>query len=509
MTILQRLSQWQKQEASKRGVEGYMIVPFGALKAIADALPGTEEELLTVKGIGPAKVRKYGRVILEICAGASPAIDSASTVLIDESLAVETFLDDSTPAAQESSLGEIDVATGEILAHSSVTAVDDVYTVGRFLEQLNQILGSYFSQVRVRGEVIGFKRNQNGHAYFEIKDDVGIIRVSVFRGAYELSGVELSDGVEVIVTGSPEHHARYGFSFIGSFVELAGAGALKKAYDALKEKLQAEGLFDSDRKRSLPALPERVGLITSPTGAAIGDFTTNVGQYGYHIFFHGATVEGANAVRDILRAIAYLKEQDIDVLVITRGGGSLESLQAFNNENVIRAIADFPVPVVAGIGHEQDETLSTLVADHGASTPTAAARAVRVGWDEIVSKIAYYEQVIVGGYEYVLGTHKRTVQNAGYVFVEAFGDLLSVFNSFFERFDRGVVDVDHAILLLRERIHYWEKFLQQNHPEKNLKHGYSIVRDHSGAVIRCAQDVHTGDTICVQFADGKKNAVIE
>jgi len=178
--------------------------------------------------------------------------------------------------------------------------------------------------------------------------------------------------MEVIVEGMPNIYVPNGrFNFSVNTIELVGEGALKLAYDKLKKKLTAEGLLAVERKKTIPELPEKIGLITSETGAVIHDFLTNIGKYGFKIKFFNSRVEGQLAIKDLLKAIEYFKNQDIDVLVIIRGGGSFESLQAFNNEVLVRKIAEFEKPVICGIGHDKDIPLSALAADLLVSTPTA------------------------------------------------------------------------------------------------------------------------------------------
>lgn len=527
MTLLQKLSEWQKAQMAKEGLaDAYMVLPFKTIKAIAESIPRTEAELLNVKGIGSVKVRKYGKDILALTNGQEPAIGGGqlqpSGTLFAESDAVNALLDAKNEegpgyASHESeNLITIDQNTGEILGEADEpqqevkkSEKDDAIGVGAFLEQLNHILGSYFSAVRVRGEVIGFKRNQNGHAYFELKDASGIVRCSVFRGAYDQSGVDLSDGVEVIITGKPSHHAQYGFSFIGERIELAGEGALKKAYDALKKKLSDEGLFDQSLKREVPELPTRVGLITSPTGAAIGDFTTNVGTFGYAIRFHPSTVEGSKAVKELLHAIEVLAHEDVDVLVITRGGGSLESLQAFNNENVVRALRRFPAPVVAGIGHEQDETLSTLAADVGVSTPTAAARAVRESWDQAVAEIGTHEQFILGAYQGMIRSIEDVLRNAERETFGFFDKVINHARNLFAVFDASVDRIGAEIMHTRDTIKHHEKFLAHNNPERQLSLGYSITKNAKGKIMRHKKDLAKGDVITTQLSQGEITSTIQ
>ena len=535
MALLQQLSQWQKKQASQEGIEPYMVLPFGALKEIAKQRPQTDEELLAIKGVGPVKVRKYSGELMTIIQQETSQISNSKLQkanksqgsnefhiqeattsqrapkhisprkmqeedpsLFDEAQLIDEILSDGT-ASQEVVQQNIDVQTGEIMQEKTE---DAAISVSEFLTRFNQVVRSYFGEVRIRGEIIGFKRNQNGHAYFELKDEDAIIRCSVFRNAYDVSGVHLEDGLEVIVTGSPQHHARYGFSVIGSFVEVAGEGALKKAYDKLKKKLEGEGLMAGERKRSLPELPQKIGLITSPTGAAIGDFTMNVGKYGYQISFCPSTVEGARATQELLAAVRTLAKKDLDLLVITRGGGSLESLQAFNNEKLVRALADFPAPVIAGIGHEQDETLATLIADLGVSTPTAAAGEVRQSWDEAVERIAQQERSILESYTETLRYARETIENAEHRSIQYFTTIKTYATELFHSFALSTESIGQRIAALSQKLTFYEKSLLQNDPKRQLQLGYTITTNEEGKIVRRTADVSTGIHLKTRLSDG-------
>lgn len=547
MSLLNKLTTWQKNQARHEGIEGYMVLPFLTLKLISQTLPKNNKELLSIKGIGQIKVKKYGQDILDIISGKniSEKINSSSIShnnsiknfnqeigIFDESevindileCKIEDFLNTEENQcenfAKEENLKVIDIEfpfksnkkaevlnidkkTGEIFENNS-----DVINVGDFLYQINQVLNSYFSKVRIKGEIIGFKRNKNGHVYFELKDADGIMRVSVFKKFYELSSVNLDDGMEVIITGKPEHHKRYGFSFIGEFIELNGEGALKKAYDDLKKKLERECLFSPKRKRVIPNLPVRIGLITSQTGAAIGDFTTNLGKYGFEIIFCASSVEGQNSVRELLEALEILKKQNLDLLIIIRGGGSLESLKAFNNENIVRAIANFPVPVIAGIGHEQDETISTLVADIGVSTPTAAARVVRDSWDNATNKLDNYENTIFNKFQNMLSKIEDNLTNNSKVMINFFE---KVFDKHFEcrhKIEKGLMKIEMQLTNELSRYEYFKKIFNFNNPLRQLKLGYSIMKNKNGDIINNINLVKERENIDVILDNGSLEVII-
>ncbi len=519
MTLLEKLTQWQAQQARKEGVEGYRILPYKTLVELARVMPRNEMELLTVKGIGAIKARRYGAALLAL-------LHSAPDAAADKQ---RTSADVSPALAPDGELRVYDSDTGEAVVQEG----GEVFAVGDFLRALNVLMASHFRGVRVRGEVVDFRRNVSGHAYFQIKDKSGVMRVTVFRGAYDLSGVEIKDGVEIIVTGHPQHHAQYGFSFIGETVEYAGAGALKKAYDILKKKMIAEGLCDPARKRPVPDFVQRVGLITSRSGAAIGDFTTNLAPHGLQVSFVHSAVEGAHAARNILGALAQMRalaqRGRVEVLVLTRGGGSLESLQAFNNEHVVRAIADFPVPVVAGIGHERDETLATLVADVGVSTPTAAAKAVTASWLNAVDLLRRKEQQLTDGYDRMLVRANQRIERAAILLTGRFDGVLQRFANARRDIAQQLGICAQAIAQRRVHIAYSaqrmlaeaqrqleraqrhisrvETLLVAHDPQRLLARGYAIVRGHSG-IVRSVDAVAPGERLSVRVSDGILEATV-
>lgn len=541
MTLMQKMITWQQEKARKEHLEPYMVLQFNTIKEIIRLQPKTHNDLIKIKGIGPAKIRKYGDEIIAIVRGngiveESVQIDNGNSLFADADIVNDAVLTSVDPQHEKL---HYDSDTGEI-----IDDVQSAVSVTEFVTMLDTMLRTNFYSMRVQGEVVGFKHNTNGHAYFEIKDKDSVLRCAVFRSSYDLSGIQLEDGMEIVITGQPNYHKKYGFSFIGETVELFGEGALKKAYDDLKKKLDQEGLFAQERKRTVPQFPEKIGLITSRTGAAIGDFTSNVGQYGYKILFHHTSVEGAHALGEIKKALEIMAKKDLDVLVIVRGGGSLESLQAFNNEKIVRMIADFSVPVIAGIGHEQDETIATLIADVGASTPTAAARAVRESWDDGEKYVRDRENVIVHKFEKILHTKKEELDGSERIMTRQLENIIAYFNDVFHRFslttqriegsikeqknilidctkrmyaeyEKSVQHVDmllDASLFLRiyhasvaqcnKKMQFLEKSIEYHDPQRQLSRGYSIATDEDGKIIRSVDQITKGATMHVQVIDG-------
>ncbi len=375
----------------------------------------------------------------------------------------------------------------EIPVSSVKISEEKVFGVVEFIEYLNIFFKK--QNVRITGEISALKRVASGHVYFSLKDkkDGGVLDSIIWSRNYDMCGVNLEVGMEVILSGHPNVYAATGrLSFVADTVELVGEGALKKAYDALKAKFTAEGIFDPARKRLLPDLARKIGVITSMHGAVIHDFENNLGKFGFSIAVCDSRVEGQQAVASILAALAQFQKEDIEVLVIIRGGGSLESLQAFNNEAVVRAIAAFPVPVIAGIGHDQDVPLAALAADYMTSTPTAAAHLLGRSWEEAFAKI----------------------QRLGAVFVRVA-----------ERFKRVRTDLDGAaesmlelisyrLESLKERFQYAERSVVMNDPARQLKLGYALTR-HNGKILRAVGDIKIGETIETQLSDGTITSKVE
>lgn len=265
---------------------------------------------------------------------------------------------------------------------------DETQSVHTFLTSVNASLLAH--RGRVMGEVTSVKDSYQTAMYFSIKDteQEALLNCVIWRTTYRQNGVAIKEGDTIIVTGVPEiYPARGSFSMKVQTIEYAGEGALKKSYDVLREKLTQEGLLAFERKRQLPEYPRRIGVITSRSGVVIQDFSANLGRYGFQVTMVDSRVEGKDAIHELLAALRTFAKQDIEVLVIMRGGGSWESLQAFNTESVVRAVANFPVPVVTGIGHDVDVTLTELVADVGASTPTAVAETLNETWDTLLGSL--------------------------------------------------------------------------------------------------------------------------
>ncbi len=251
-------------------------------------------------------------------------------------------------------------------------------TVTQLNEYIKGMLESdaKLSRIYVRGEISNFTRHSSGHLYFSIKDEGGQIRAVMFRSAAASLTFVPEDGMKVLVTGSVSLYVKGGsYQIYVTSLRPDGLGALYLAYERLKRKLEDEGLFSEERKRPLPLFPKKIGVITSPTGAAIRDILHITGRrYPLaDILLYPALVQGEGAPGSLLAGLRYFAATDTDVIIIGRGGGSIEDLWAFNNEAVARQIACMPMPVISAVGHETDFTICDFVADLRAPTPSAAA----------------------------------------------------------------------------------------------------------------------------------------
>jgi exodeoxyribonuclease VII large subunit len=254
----------------------------------------------------------------------------------------------------------------------------DIFTVGRLNHEARKLLEGGLGIVWVQGEVSNFSRPSSGHWYFSLKDSAAQLRCAMFRQRNLLARVQPKEGQQLLARGRISlYEPRGDYQLIVEHVEDAGVGALQRAFEELRERLAAEGLFDAARKRPLPAVPARVGVITSPSGAAVRDILHVLARRfpAASVLIYPVPVQGAAAAPAIAAALDLASARgECDVLILARGGGAIEDLQAFNDERVARALARCAIPVISGVGHETDVTIADFVADMRAPTPTAAAQ---------------------------------------------------------------------------------------------------------------------------------------
>ncbi len=413
-----------------------------------------------------------------------------------------------------------------------------VISVGDYLGLVNHSLRTIPHEgMVIEGEVVDFKISQGKWVNFDLKDEKAEAKISCFMTVFALN-VPLQGGMRVQVAGTSKVFERFGkFTFNVTAIELVGEGALQKAYLALKEKLRLEGMFDVERKRSIPRFPERIGLITSGEAAAYGDFLRILRNRwsGVTVYHTPVTVQGKDAVQEILGAFAQLNSLPIenkpDVIILTRGGGSLEDLHAFNSEAVARAVFQSAIPVVCAVGHERDESLCDFVADVRASTPSNAAERVVPDRREIDLNVTVGIDRIGDQLQYEIDGKMHEVDRAVSVFdrslarlMQSMDDVHRRFGYAFERFrlsliatvehvDRRVQTIDNrfrAVIDERSRsITELERVLKSIDPKEVLKRGYALIRSVTGKILRSYKDVAPGDRLSIQLADGTVRAQVE
>lgn len=358
---------------------------------------------------------------------------------------------------------------------------DKIFSVSEFISLLN--IGLRRSKVKIIGEISENSFGPTGHVYFTLKDegDKSVINCIIWKSRYNIFGVELKEGLKIIASGYPEVYSKTGrLSFISETIELAGQGELKKEYERLKKKLEEEGMFEEARKRPIPQYIHKIGVITSMKGAVIADFSSNLKKFGFKVKIIDSRVEGQAAVADLLLSIKTFKKQDIDVLVIMRGGGSLESMQAFNNEMLVREIVNFPCPVIMGIGHDKDQPLAVLAADKSVSTPTAVANFINEPWMGAIFFLKEHERYIVGSYERVLAEADEAIR---------------------QTIKASLLGFKYLLTRARQKIEQAERIINFNNPERQLKLGYSIAACR-GKIIRTVENVKIGEQIDIKVIDG-------
>jgi len=387
---------------------------------------------------------------------------------------------------------------------------NNIFTVSAYITILNGILN--LCEAKIKGEVTEVKKSSAGHVYFSLKDkkDNSVLSCVIWNYDYRICNVELEDGLEIIAFGSPDIYAPNGrISFKAKTIQLVGEGELKKAYDKLKKKLEDEGIFDEGRKRDIPFFPKKIGIITSRYGAVINDFLSNIGHYGFKIKLIDSRVEGQEAIKDLLSAIKIMSKQDIDVLVIMRGGGSLESFMAFNNEILIREITRFPVPVIAALGHDKDIPLLSLAADKMTSTPTAAAMLLNANWDKAESKLSEHQAFIINYFSNIISENNAKINSSflkiNNYFNEALNNYkiseLKTINSISNSFENSFVNYKKGLDIAG-------RIIAQNDPKRNLKLGYCITRSNK-QIIKSIKSIKKGETIETEYFDGSISSEIK
>lgn len=394
---------------------------------------------------------------------------------------------------------------------------EHVVSVSQLTQQIKQSLEEQFPAIWVCGEVSDMARPRSGHVYFTLKDEHAQLRSVIWRGTAQRLRFEMHDGLELICQGNVEVYAPRGsYQLIVRHVEPRGLGALELALRQLRAKLEAEGLFAPELKKPLPAFPRRIAFVTSPTGAAIRDFLEVLRRRwsDVQVLIIPARVQGEGAASEIASGIATanrLKDPP-DVLVVGRGGGSLEDLWCFNEEAVVRAIYASKIPVVSAVGHEIDVTLSDLAADLRALTPSEAAERIVPSGEEMVQSLKTIERRLlmsIRGRTETLRTRLNAV--AGHSIFRRPHQLIQQLRQQLDDIERRANRAtEHRLAMEAERVSRLAGKLESLSPLQVLKRGYSLTeRAGDGQLVTDAGTLTTGDLIKTRFAKGSAISSIE
>jgi exodeoxyribonuclease VII large subunit len=361
----------------------------------------------------------------------------------------------------------------------------------------------------VAGELSNFKHHRSGHMYFTVKDGGASLRCVYFRRENAHCIFKPADGMEVLLHGNISVYEPDGaYQLYVSEMEPAGMGSLYLAYEQLKNRLETEGLFRQDLKKPIPALPQKIGLITSPTGAALQDMLATIKIRFPHVelLVVESLVQGAGAAADLVEALNLLnRRDDIDVIILARGGGSLEDLWPFNEEAVARAIYSSEIPVISAIGHETDFTIADFVADFRAATPTAAAQAVVPDLAELNQGIVYLRERAFKAQQRRLQKEKQLLDHivserffrGPALRVKANAEVLERLKGELNR------EIVRALKMKGLQLSALLDRLEGISPLQVMNRGYSFCRDEDGAIVRSVKEVKIGKMLHLSFKDGR------
>ena len=388
------------------------------------------------------------------------------------------------------------------------------FSVSEITSLTKNILEENFERVRIRGEVSKIKENK-GHLYFSLKDENFVLNAICWSSAVPLLQVFPEEGMEVVAEGKITTYAK---SSISSYqikvdqIELQGEGALLKLIEQRKKKLQAEGYFNEEHKKPIPFIPDKIGIITSPTGAVIMDIINRVkDRYPTHLLIYPISVQGNKSAGEIIQGIEFFnKKINVDTIIIARGGGGVEDLISFNDENVVKAAFASKIPIISAIGHETDFTLLDFVADYRASTPTAAAEKAVPEKNNLIEKISALQKQLISGFNLFLKEKDKNIyQLVKSLNINNLKNLIREKKEKIKSFDKSLVN------LLKNKFKYFQLnlnsiFSRLNSLDTNriLKRGFSIVRDLNNNIIYKKDHANKNNDIIIELSDGKIKAKI-
>ena len=396
---------------------------------------------------------------------------------------------------------------------------DTIFSVSDAASLLKGVVETAFPRIKIRGELSQITRASSGHMYMTVKDAGAAISAIIWRGTP--INFKLEEGMEVIVTGRfTTYPARSNYQIIINEIEMAGVGAILKMLDERKQKLAAEGLFDASRKKPLPRLPQRIGVVTSPTGAAFQDIQNRLRErFPVHVLLYPATVQGTTAAAEVAAGIEYFnRENNVDVIIVARGGGSLEDLLPFSEEIVVRAAAASKIPLISGVGHEPDWMLIDFAADVRAPTPTGAAEMVVPTKLALVQELdnmwvristtfitrlnnakQRIESINIKSPKQIVMENAQRLDDMGRTLNILIDGKMNIARGSMDTVARFPVILQNRMETLSNTIMHMGQMLQSLSYKSVLSRGYAIVRDANNNIIARAG---AGTPATIEFADG-------
>lgn len=387
------------------------------------------------------------------------------------------------------------------------------FTVSQLTKQIKSVLEQSFPEVVVVGEISNFKRHTSGHAYFTLKDEYSSLYAVMWRSRIANLFFTPQDGMKVIAIGSiTVYEVKGNYQLDVYELKPLGVGELQIAFEQLKKKLAAEGLFDQKYKKPIPQYPERIGIVTSPTGAVIRDIVNIISRRFpiAELFLYPVNVQGVSAAEEIAQAIYNFNElQNVDVIIVCRGGGSLEDLWAFNEEIVARAIFNSQIPIISAVGHETDFTISDFVADLRAPTPSAAAELVVPNMNDIIDNIQNFVYTIQGNISNAISIYKDTIKSL--ISSYNFNSPLNKIRQYMQRIDEQErllkLFIEHSLNDKKNSIANLQSRLSSLNPNAVLNRGFAIIYKNSHIIDRGFK-LSSGDEVDIKFVDKKVNAKV-
>lgn len=389
-----------------------------------------------------------------------------------------------------------------------------IYTVSSLTGQIKRLINNQFRDVLVEGEISNFKLYPSGHLYFTLKDDQSVIRAVMFNFLNRYPEDIFKDGTSVICNGRVDVYEKRGeYRLIVEAMEVKGLGMLQLKFQLLKEKLLKEGLFDITQKKTLPLLPKKIGIITSPAGAAIRDMLKIIfGRFpNMSVLIYPVKVQGDDACYELVEAIRHFNmTREVDVIIMGRGGGSIEDLAPFNEEIVARAMHASLIPIISGVGHETDFTISDFVADVRAPTPTAAASIAVPDRAELENTIEHLKKRLIEAIKGIIEKNRLLLFKSMVELKERKGFLVTHRMYLDELTSKLIHNFTLFFMEKRQRVASFEQRLNDLNPQNILKRGFSItIKKSSKEVVIDSQQVERGEGVSVILHRGQLECSVD